>query len=145
MDTQAYKQYADSRAKHTHCLQNSLRAFWVGGFICLMGQLLGDLYQWAGLETKDAALCVSITLIFIAGLLTGIGWFDQIAAYAGAGTLVPITGFANSIAAPAIDSRAEGYITGVAAKMFTIAGPVIVYGTTASVLYGLIYWICLML
>lgn len=141
MDQNAYKAYADARAKHTHCLQNCFRAFWVGGCICVLGQLLNDLYKLAGLSEKHAGLCVSVTLIFLAGLLTGIGWFDKIAAYAGAGTLVPITGFANSVAAPAIDSRAEGYISGVAAKMFTIAGPVIVYGTVSSVLYGLIYWI----
>ncbi len=107
MDTNAYKKYAESRAKHTHCLRNALRAFWVGGLLCCFGQLLGNLYQWAGLSEKHAGLCVSVTLIFLAGLLTGIGWFDKIAKYAGAGTLVPITGFANSVASPAIDARAD--------------------------------------
>lgn len=144
MDTKAYQKYADERAKHTHCLQNSIRAFWVGGVICLLGQILGDVYQWAGLEEKQATLCVSVTLIFLAGLLTGIGWFDKIAKYAGAGTLVPITGFSNAVAAPAIDARAEGYITGVASKMFVIAGPVIVYGSACSILYGLIYYFFLL-
>lgn len=140
MDRKAYQKYADDRAKHTHCLQNCMRAFWVGGTICLLGQILGDLYQWAGLEKQQASLCVSVTLIFLAGLLTGIGWFDKIAKYAGAGTLVPITGFSNAVAAPAIDARAEGYVTGVASKMFVIAGPVIVYGSACSILYGLIYY-----
>lgn len=144
MDTNAYKKYADSRAKRSPVLRNCIRAFWVGGVICCIGQGLNGLYQWAGLSEKHAGLCVSVTLIFLAGLLTGIGWFDKIAKYAGAGTLVPITGFANSVAAPAVDAKAEGYVTGVAAKMFTIAGPVIVYGTVSSILYGVIYYLFLM-
>lgn len=144
MDTNAYKKYVESRAKRSPVLRNCIRAFWVGGVICCIGQGLGALYQWAGLAEKHAGLCVSVTLIFLAGLLTGIGWFDKIAKYAGAGTLVPITGFANSVAAPAVDARAEGYVTGVAAKMFTIAGPVIVYGSVSSILYGVIYYFFLM-
>lgn len=144
MDRNAYKKYADSRAKRSPVLKNCIRAFWVGGVICCIGQGLNALYQWAGLSEKHAGLCVSVTLIFLAGLLTGIGWFDRIAKYAGAGTLVPITGFANSVAAPAVDAKAEGYITGVAAKMFTIAGPVIVYGSVSSILYGVIYYFFLM-
>lgn len=144
MDTNAYKKYADSRAKRSPVLRNCVRAFWVGGVICCLGQCLNGLYQWAGLSEKHAGLCVSVTLIFLAGLLTGIGWFDRIAKYAGAGTLVPITGFANSVAAPAVDAKAEGYVTGVAAKMFTIAGPVIVYGSVSSILYGVIYYFFLM-
>lgn len=144
MDTNAYKKYAESRAKRSHVLRNCIRAFWVGGVICCIGQGLNGLYQWAGLSEKHAGLCVSVTLIFLAGLLTGIGWFDRIAKYAGAGTLVPITGFANAVAAPAVDAKAEGYVTGVAAKMFTIAGPVIVYGSVSSILYGIIYYFFLM-
>ena len=144
MDTNAYKKYVESRAKRSPVLRNCIRAFWVGGVICCIGQGLNRLYQWAGLSEKHAGLCVSVTLIFLAGLLTGIGWFDKIAKYAGAGTLVPITGFANSVAAPAVDARAEGYVTGVAAKMFTIAGPVIVYGSVSSILYGVIYYLFLM-
>ena len=144
MDRNAYKKYAASRAKRSPVLKNCIRAFWVGGVICCIGQGLNRLYQWAGLSEKHAGLCVSVTLIFLAGLLTGIGWFDRIAKYAGAGTLVPITGFANSVAAPAVDAKAEGYVTGVAAKMFTIAGPVIVYGSVSSILYGVIYFLFLM-
>lgn len=144
MDTNAYKKYVDSRAKRSPVFRNCIRAFWVGGVICCIGQGLTHLYSWAGLSEKHAGLCVSVTLIFLAGLLTGIGWFDKIAKYAGAGTLVPITGFANSVAAPAVDARAEGYVTGVAAKMFTIAGPVIVYGSVSSILYGVIYYFFLM-
>lgn len=144
MDTNAYKKYAESRAKRSPVLRNCIRAFWVGGVICCIGQGLNGLYQWAGLSEEHAGLCVSVTLIFLAGLLTGIGCFDKIAKYAGAGTLVPITGFANSVAAPAVDAKSEGYVTGVAAKMFTIAGPVIVYGSVSSILYGVIYYLFLM-
>ena len=141
MDSKAYQTYTESRAKRSHVLRDCLCAFWVGGLICCLGQALNVIYQWAGLEEKTAGLCVSVTLIFLAGLLTGIGWFDRIAKYAGAGTLVPITGFSNAVAAPAIDARAEGYVTGVAAKMFTIAGPVIVYGAVSSILYGVLYYL----
>ncbi len=141
MDSKAYQTYTESRSKRSHVLRNCLRAFWVGGLICCLGQVLNVLYQWAGLGEKQAGLCVSVTLIFLAGLLTGIGWFDRIAKYAGAGTLVPITGFSNSVTAAAIDARAEGYVTGVAAKMFTIAGPVIVYGSVSSILYGVLYYL----
>lgn len=145
MDMNAYKQYAENRAKRSPCLKNCICAFLVGGLICCIGQGLGDLYRFWGLSEKHAALCVTVTLVFAAGLLTGIGVFDKIARVAGAGTLVPITGFANSVASPAIDARSEGYITGTAAKMFTIAGPVIVYGTVTSVIYGVIYWVMKMI
>ncbi|MCH5182842.1 MAG: stage V sporulation protein AC [Oscillospiraceae bacterium] len=144
MDTNAYKKYVESRAKRSPVLRNCIRAFWVGGALCCVGQGLNRLYQWAGLSEKHAGLCVSVTLIFLAGLFTGIGWFDKLAKYAGAGTLVPITGFANSVAAPAVDAKSEGYVTGVAAKMFTIAGPVIVYGSVSSILYGVIYYFFLL-
>lgn len=141
MDLNAYKQYAEDRAKRSPCLKNCFCAFLVGGLICCFGQVLLNVYRYLGLSEKHAALCVTVTLVFLAGLLTGLGIFDKIARFAGAGTLVPITGFANSVASPAIDSRSEGYITGTAAKMFTIAGPVIVYGTVSSVIYGVIYWL----
>ena len=141
MDTNAYKQYAENRAKRSPCLKNCINAFWIGGLICCIGQGLLNLYGYWGLSEKHAALCVTVTLIFAAGLLTGIGVFDKIARVAGAGTLVPITGFSNAVASPAIDAKSEGFITGTAVKMFTIAGPVIVYGTVASVLYGAVYWV----
>ena len=99
-----------------------------------------NLYLWTGLSEKQSGTLASVTLIFLAGLLTGIGIFDRIAKFAGAGTLVPITGFANAVASPAIDAKSEGYVLGVAAKMFSIAGPVIVFGTASSVIYGVVYW-----
>lgn len=140
MDREEYIRYAERRAKKSHCLSDAIKAFWVGGVICCFGQLLGDLYQFAGIPKEQSGTLTSITLIFLAGLLTGIGVFDRIAKYAGAGTLVPITGFANAVASPAIDARAEGYVLGVAAKMFTIAGPVIVFGSVSSMLYGIVYY-----
>jgi len=140
MDLNAYKKYAENRAKRSPCLKNSICAFVIGGAVCCIGQALNGLYRFWGLSEKHAALCVTVTLVFVAGLLTGIGIFDKIARVAGAGTLVPITGFANAVASPAIDAKSEGFVTGTAVKMFTIAGPVIVYGTVTSVIYGVIYW-----
>ena len=121
--------------------KDCLGAFVIGGLICALGQLFMNAYTAWGLEKQDASTAVSMTLVAIAALLTGLSLYDDIAKYAGAGTLVPITGFANSIAAPAVEFKTEGFILGVGAKMFTIAGPVIVYGVSASVIYGLIYWI----
>ena len=118
-----------------------LKAFLVGGFLCTLGEVMFQLVQRAGLSEQNARLTVSVSLIFLAVVLTGLQVFDNIAKHAGAGTLVPITGFANSVVAPAIEFKAEGFVLGVGAKMFTIAGPVIVYGTVASVVYGVIYWI----
>ena len=120
-------------------------AFCVGGGICALGQFFINWYTSLGLPKADASGAASMTLVAIAALLTGLGVFDDIAKRAGAGTLVPITGFANAIAAPAVEFQTEGFILGVGAKMFTIAGPVIVYGVSASALYGLIYWTCSML
>ena len=113
-------------------------AFLVGGGISALGQALLNGYQRLGMEKDEASTAVSVTLIFLAVLFTGLGWFDKLAKHAGAGTLVPITGFANAVAAPALEFRSEGFITGTCVKMFTIAGPVIVYGVTASVIYGVI-------
>ena len=121
--------------------KDCLNAFLVGGLICTLGQLLMTGYKALGLEKTDASTAASMTLVFLSALLTGLSLYDNIAKFAGAGTLVPITGFANAIAAPAVEFKTEGFILGVAAKMFTIAGPVIVYGVSASVVYGLIYWI----
>ena len=118
-----------------------VKAFLIGGFICLLGQLAMNGYQALWLEEKDASTAASMSLVALSALLTGLSLYDDIAKHAGAGTLVPITGFANSVAAPAVEFRTEGFILGVGAKMFTIAGPVIVYGVSASVVYGLIYWI----
>lgn len=121
--------------------KNCFNAFWIGGTICLIGQLIQNGYLWLGLEKEQASTATSITLVAISALLTGLSVYDDIAKHAGAGTLVPITGFANAIAAPAVEFKTEGMILGTAAKMFTIAGPVIVYGVSASVVFGLIYWV----
>ena len=121
--------------------KDCLNAFLVGGLICTLGQLLMTGYTAIGLEKTDASTAASMTLVFLSALLTGLSLYDNIAKFAGAGTLVPITGFANAIAAPAVEFKTEGFILGVGAKMFTIAGPVIVYGVSASVVYGFIYWI----
>ncbi len=121
--------------------RDCLGAFMVGGLICTLGQALLNMYTALDFSETNAATATSMTLIALSALLTGLSVYDDIAKIAGAGTLVPITGFANSIAAPAVEFKTEGFILGVGAKMFIIAGPVIVYGISASVLYGLIYWI----
>ena len=121
--------------------KDCLNAFWIGGLICALGQLFLNGYTFLGLDEVNAGTATSMTLVTLSALLTGLSLYDNIAKHAGAGTLVPITGFANSIAAPAVEFKTEGFILGVGAKMFTIAGPVIVYGVSASVVYGLIYWI----
>jgi len=138
------EEYASLVKKHdspTPILKNCTLAFITGGSICTFGQIIFQVLTGMNLDGDNSKKCVSMILIFLACLLTGIGIFDKIAKKAGAGTLVPITGFANAMCSPAIDNKAEGFILGVGAKMFTIAGPVIVYGTVASVVYGLIYWI----
>ena len=124
--------------------KDCLWAFCGGGGICTLGQAFINWYTSLGLKDQDASGAASMTLVAIAALLTGIGIFDDLAKHAGAGTLVPITGFANAIASPAVEFQTEGMVLGVGAKMFTIAGPVIVYGVSASVVYGVIYWICTM-
>ena len=121
--------------------KDCLLALVVGGGICTLGQLFANWYQSMELSKDDAYMAASMSLVVLSALFTGLSLYDNLAKYAGAGTLVPITGFANSIAAPAVEFKTEGFILGVGAKMFTIAGPVIVYGVSASVVYGLIYWI----
>lgn len=116
-------------------------AFLVGGGICVIGQLILNGWGALGLAKDDAATATSVTLVFLSVLATALGLYHRLARYAGAGTLVPITGFANAVASPAIDFRAEGLITGTAVKMFTVAGPVIVFGTAASAVYGLVLWL----
>ncbi len=144
-DKKIYKKYAEKRAVKSPILKNCMFAFLIGGLICCIGEGLFDVYKYLGMDKETAGPLVSVTLIFIAALLTGLGIFDDIAKVAGAGTLVPITGFSNAVASPAIDTKSEGFVLGVGAKMFTIAGPVIVYGTVASVIYGIIYWIATVL
>jgi len=136
-----YSQYIESICPKSPKLRNLTAAFLVGGTICTIGQGISNIaVTWVS-DKQYAATITCITLIFIGALLTGLGVYDKIASFAGAGTLVPITGFANAVASPALEFKTEGFVTGTAAKMFIIAGPVIVYGTVASVVYGVIYWI----
>ncbi len=136
-----YKKLTKEKSPNSNVVINCLKAFLFGGSICLLGQGLTELYLYSGMGDKDSKTLTSVSLIFLGVLLTVFGVYDNIAKHAGAGTLVPITGFANSIAAAAIEFRVEGLVLGVGANMFKIAGPVIVYGTVASVIYGVIYWI----
>ena len=138
MTNEEYKRYAEARAPRSQTRGDLLRAFVYGGAICCLGQGLIALYIALGLDKESAGTACSITLVFLGAALTAAGVYDDIAKRAGAGTLVPITGFANSVAAPALEFKTEGFITGTAAKMFIIAGPVIVYGASASVIYGLL-------
>lgn len=135
-----FKALAHKETPKPNIIKNCIRAFIVGGLICDIGQFFSNLYGNLGLSINDNAAFVSITLIFIGALMTGIGVYDKIGDFAGAGSVVPITGFANSIVAPAMEFKKEGYIFGVAAKMFIIAGPVLVYGIGSSVIIGIIYY-----
>ena len=142
MTKETYKQYADSRAPRSPVAKDCTRAFLVGGLICCVGQALTDIYtKLCGMEKQDAGTLTAATLVLVAAILTGFGVFDRIAKFAGAGTLVPITGFANSVVSTAIDAKSEGLILGVGAKVFSVAGPVLLYGTAAGTIYGVIYWI----
>lgn len=141
MTEKQYDELVSSMAPKSPVGKDCLLAFLFGGAICALGQGLINWYLSLGLEKNLASAAGSMTLVALAALLTGLGVFDDIAKRAGAGTLVPITGFANAVAAPAVEFQTEGFVLGTAAKMFTIAGPVIVYGVSASVIYGLIYWI----
>ena len=142
MTNQDYGKLVNQRSKPSPMGKNILWAFLVGGSICTIGQGLTNLYQSYGLDKDQAGTATSVTLIFAAALLTGLGVFDKIAKRAGAGTLVPITGFANAMVSPALEFKSEGFVTGTAAKLFTVAGPVLVFGISASVIYGLI--LCLL-
>ena len=141
MDKQEYGKLVEQMAPKSPIVKDCIFAFLIGGLICTIGQALMNFYSYLGLDKTNAGTAVSITLVGLSALLTGLSLYDNIAKYAGAGTLVPITGFANAVVAPAIEFKTEGFILGVGAKMFTIAGPVIVYGVSASVVYGFIYWI----
>lgn len=138
-DRTHYKKYVTARMQKSPLGKDCFRAFWTGGLICAVAQGITVLYRMLGASVEDAGIWTSVTLIFLTALATGIGVFDRIARFAGAGTLVPITGFANSVSACALDTKGEGFVLGVGANMFKIAGPVIVYGTAAGVVYGLIY------
>ena len=142
MSKKTYRRYAQSHAKQSPLLRDCLHAFLVGGAICLLAQILKTVYlQLRSLPDKQAATLTSVTLIALAAILTGLGVFDDIARFAGAGTLVPITGFSNAVASAAIDSHAEGLVLGVGAKIFTVAGPVIIFGLISGVTYGIIYYL----
>ena len=145
MTEKQYDQLVRRLSPKSPLMRDCRNAFLVGGGICAFGQAVLNTYTRWGLDTIAAGTAMSMTLIALSALLTGLSLYDDIAKHAGAGTLVPITGFANAIAAPAVDFKTEGMILGTAAKMFTIAGPVIVYGLGASVVYGFIYWISQML
>ena len=139
MDNNGYKEYAERHAPKSPLVKNCLAAFLSGGALCALGEGVTDLYSALGMDKDDASLTCSVTLIFFAILLTGIGEFDTIARYAGAGVLVPITGFANAVAAPAIDAKTEGFVLGVGTKIFSVAGPVLLYGVTSGALFGVVY------
>ena len=136
MTPEAYQKYVQERAKPSPIVKDTVLAFVIGGLICVIGQLIQNGWSAAGLGKEDAGTATSCTLVFISALLTGFNLYNKIARFGGAGTLVPITGFANAVVSPAIDFKSEGFVTGMAAKMFQIAGPVIVFGTLASVIYG---------
>lgn len=136
-----YSKMSDKASPKSKVVKNTFIAFLVGGAICTLGQGLSMVYKNMGFDKQEASTAVSITLVFLGAFLTSIRIYDNIAKHAGAGTLVPITGFANSVVAPAIEFKSEGHIMGIGAKMFIISGPVIVFGVTASVIYGIIAWI----
>lgn len=138
MSKKEYNRYVARLAQKSPLGKDLLRSFLVGGLICVIGQLILNGFTALDLSEQDAAAATSVSLVFLSAVLTGLSVYDDIAKFAGAGTLVPITGFANAVVSPAIEFKAEGFVTGMAAKIFIIAGPVIVYGTVASVLYGLI-------
>ena len=143
MDKKTYARYVEARAPRSPLLKNCLHAFLVGGGICLAAEGIIQLFMHVGGMPRDTASAWSSIILVLASVtLTAIGVFDKIAKFAGGGTLVPITGFANAVASPAIDSRSEGFVLGVGAKIFTVAGPVLLYGTAAGTLYGIIYWLC---
>lgn len=136
-----YKEYVDKKSPNSPILKNCFNAFWIGGLICTIGQIIFNYCQERGLDTANSSTIVSIILIGLAAFLTGLNIFNKIGKFAGAGSLVPITGFANSIVSPAMEYKSEGYVMGVGGKMFTIAGPVLVFGISASIIVGIIFLI----
>ena len=141
MDSEAKKQLIKKHSPGSSLFKNSLLAFLFGGLICVIGQLLLSLYSYLGVDEKTAGILVTVTLIFIAAILTALGIFDKIARHAGAGTLVPVTGFSNAVVSQAMDAKSEGYVMGVGAKIYTVAGPVILYGLLSGFVYGVIYYL----
>ncbi len=141
MTERQYEKMVQDMAPKSPIWKNCLKAFLIGGLICTLGQALIHIYQAVGLDEEKSSMAASLTLVVLSALLTGFSLYDNIAKHAGAGTLVPITGFANAVSSAAIEFKTEGFILGVGAKIFTIAGPVIVYGMAASVVYGVVYWV----
>lgn len=138
---QAYSEMSKNAEPKSNVMVNTLTAFCVGGGICVIGQLIRNAFETAGFDTDTASIWTSVILVSLSALFTGLGWYQKLAKHAGAGTLVPITGFSNSISSSAIEAKSEGFVLGVGTKIFTIAGPVILYGCTAAFIYGLIYYI----
>ena len=141
MTERKYQELVKEMSPRSPLWRDCLWAFVIGGLICTLGQVFLWCYGKLGLEKQDASTAASMSLVALSALLTGLSWYDDLAKHAGAGTLVPITGFANAVAAPAVEFKTEGMVLGVGGKMFQIAGPVIVYGVSASVIYGFIYWL----
>ena len=136
-----YSEMANQKAPNSPIVKNCILAFLVGGAICTIGQIIMNIYLYCGLDKLGASAATSISMIFLGAIFTGLKVYDKLAKYAGAGSLVPITGFANSIVSPALEYKSEGFVMGMSGKMFTIAGPVLVFGISASIIYGLIIWI----
>lgn len=141
LNKQEYGKLVEELSPKSPMGKDLFNAFWIGGLICAIGQGVLDGWKWLGLAEDTAATATSITMVFLGAILTAFSLYDNIAKHAGAGTLVPITGFSNAVVSPAMEFKSEGFVLGMAAKMFVIAGPVIVYGTLASVAYGVIYWL----
>lgn len=139
--TKDYQNYVDKKSPNSPIIKNCFNAFWIGGLICSIGQIISDFCKYRGLSEEASGTIVSIFLIGISAFLTGLNIFNKLGKIAGAGSLVPITGFANSIVAPAMEYKSEGYVMGVGAKMFTVAGPVLVYGISSSIIVGFIYFL----
>lgn len=141
MTDKQYQAYVDKKTPNSPIVKDVLFAFIIGGFICVVGQCIMNIYQNMGMDEETASTGTSTTLVFLSALLTGLGLYDKLAKFAGAGSIVPITGFANAVASPAMEFKSEGLVLGLSAKMFTVAGPVLVYGITASVIAGIVYYI----
>lgn len=141
MTNEEYVKYVKTKSPKSKLLQNCAKAFCIGGLICTVGQVFLNLYKYLGADKETASVLVTITMIFLGALLTGLNIYPKIAKHGGAGTLVPVTGFANAVCAPALEAKTEGYVLGVGAKIFTIAGPVILFGTLSSVICGILYYI----
>ena len=136
-----YQEYVNQKSPNSPIIKNCFNAFWVGGLICSIGQIILNICKAKGFDTQISGTIVSIILIGISAFLTGLNLFNKIGKFAGAGSLIPITGFANSIVSPAMEYKSEGYVMGVGGKMFTVAGPVLVFGISASIIVGIIYMI----